>query len=128
MDRFKNGVQFLLKEFGYIDVPLGMLQRIQRGKIDLPLDGAPDVLRAIYSKMTNNRKVAFNGDCFFQIVEWDTEGKIHSKSIHQYGSGTLDTSSIHFSDQSYLFSEKKMKTVWMDLDSIKNNLERSYIP
>ena len=128
MKRFKLGIDFLMDEFGRIDIELGQLQRLKRGKVDLPLDGAPDALRAIYSKMENNRKIATNGDCFFQIVDWDENGNVNSESIHQYGSATLDSNSIHFSDQSILFSNKKMKPVWMDLDTIKNNLVRSYSP
>ena len=128
MNRFKNAVDFLMNEFGQIDIELGELQRLKRGKIDLPLDGAPDVLRAIYSKMQDNRKVATNGDCFFQIVDWDQDGKLYSESIHQFGTATLDSNSIHFSDQAILFSKQKMKPVWIELDSIKKNLLRSYNP
>ena len=128
MKRFKKGVEFLMNEFGRIDIELGDLQRLHRGNVDLPLDGAPDVLRAIYSSMKDGRKVARNGDCFFQMVDWDKDGNLYSESIHQFGTATLDSNSMHFSDQSILFSNKEMKPVWMELDSIKNNLVRSYRP
>ena len=128
MKRFKKGVEFLMNEFGRIDIELGDFQRLHRGNVNLPLDGAPDVLRAIYSSMKDGRKIARNGDCFFQMVDWDEDGNLYSESIHQFGTATLDSNSIHFSDQSILFSNQEMKPVWMQLDSIKNNLVRSYSP
>ena len=53
------------------------MQIIKRGDKELPLDGGPDLLRAIYSKMDNDRKVVTGGDCFFQIVEWDKMENLH---------------------------------------------------
>ena len=92
------------------------------------MKGGAKVMRGGYSNMIDSRKVAFNGDCFFQIVDWDENGNLSSESIHQFGSATLDSNSIHFSDQSILFSQKQMKPVWMELDSIKKNLVSSYKP
>jgi penicillin amidase/acyl-homoserine-lactone acylase len=94
----------------------------------LPLDGGPDILRAIYSKMIDNRRVARHGDCFFQMVEWDQNGKVSAESIHQFGSATLDETSVHYHDQAYLFSQMKMKPSWLELDSIKKYLKISYKP
>jgi penicillin amidase/acyl-homoserine-lactone acylase len=128
MKQFKESVDFLINEFGQIDVPLGELQILKRGEVMLPLDGGPDLLRAVYSKMINNRKVATHGDCFFQMVDWDQNGNLSVKSIHQFGSATLDENSKHYSDQAYLFSNKEMKPSWIELDSIKNYLKTSYTP
>ena len=128
LEQFKKSITFLKEEFGRIDVPLGQLQIIKRGDAELPLDGGPDLLRAVYSKMINNRKVATHGDCFFQIVEWDQNGELSAESIHQYGSATQDILSDHYSDQSYLFSDKQMKPSWIELDSIKKHLKSSYTP
>ena len=128
MNQFKESVDFLINEFGQIDVPLGQLQILKRGEVMLPLDGGPDLLRAVYSKMINNRKVATHGDCFFQMVDWDQNGNLSVESIHQFGSATLNESSKHYSDQAYLFSNKEMKPSWIELDSIKNYLKTSYTP
>ena len=89
-DSFIKSTDYLIKEFGGVDIELGRMQIIKRGDKELPLDGGPDLLRAIYSKMDNDRKVANGGDCFFQIVEWDKNGKLSAESIHQYGSATLN--------------------------------------
>ncbi|MDC0145117.1 penicillin acylase family protein, partial [bacterium] len=128
LNRFKESITFLNKEFGKIDIELGELQILKRGNIILPLDGGPDILRAIYSTMIDNRRVARHGDCFFQMVEWNQNGKVSAESIHQFGSATLDETSVHYHDQAYLFSQMKMKPSWLELDSIKKYLKISYRP
>ena len=128
LERFKDAIKFLKNEFGRIDIPLGKLQILKRGDVNLPLDGGPDLLRAIYSKKREGRKVATAGDCFFQIIEWDKSGKVSAKSVHQYGSATLDSESVHYSDQSYLFSDMNMKPSFIDLENIKKYLKISYRP
>ena len=77
----------------------------------LPLDGGPDILRAVYSKMVDNRRIAGHGDCFFQMVEWDKNGNLSAESIHQFGSATFDKESVHYDDQSILFQKEKMKII-----------------
>jgi len=124
--RLRNSIQKLKSSFGRFDVPLGQVQRLIRGNINLPLDGGPGNLRAIYSIWKNGRLVAGIGDCYFQIVEWDADGTISSESIHQYGSAVNDETSIFYNNQSKLFSEKKMKPVWMTLQQINDNLHRKY--
>ena len=104
------------------------MQILKRGNLELPLDGAPDVLRAIYRKMKDNRRVAIGGDCFFQIIDWDKNGTVSAQSIHQFGSATNNKGSIHYSDQSHLFSDMRMKPSLIDLDSIKVYLKSSYNP
>ena len=128
MERFKESVYFLIDNYGKIDIPLGDLQVIRRGDIILPLDGGPDILRAVYSKMIDNKRVARHGDCFFQMVDWDENGNVTAESIHQYGSATLDKDSPHYADQAYLFSDMKMKPSFIELDSIKKYLNKSYNP
>ena len=119
---------FLIKEYGKVDIELGQLQVIRRGKLELPLDGGPDVLRAIYTKMDNNKKIGTGGDCYFQMIEWDADGKIYAESIHQYGSATLDSTSVHFSDQAELFAKMKMKPSIINFNELKPYIINSYTP
>ena len=128
MDRLKKAVSWLNENFGRLDVKWGDIQRLQRGKTDLSLSGGPDILRAVYSKEKDDKYVGFAGDCFYEIVEWDSDGNVSAKSIHQFGTATQDTSSIHYDDQAQLFARHQMKPVWMKLEDIKLNLERSYRP
>ena len=126
--KFQEATSFLMSEFGQLDIQLGELQLLKRGDVEYPLDGGPDILRAVYSKMDNNRKVATHGDCYFQMVDWDKNGELTAESIHQYGSATLDENSVHYNDQSELFSTMRMKPSYLKLEDITNELENSYKP
>ena len=124
--RLKESIRKLKKSFGRFDVPLGDVQRLVRGGLDLPLDGGPGNLRAIYSSWKDGRLVAHTGDCYIQMVEWSPTGKVSARSIHQFGSAVNDETSKFFNNQSVLFSKKEMKPVWMDLADIKKNIHREY--
>ena len=126
--KFEKSVNFLIDNYGKIDIELGEIQVLRRGDTMLGLDGGPDILRAIYTKLVDNKRVARHGDCFFQMVEWDLDGNVSAESIHQYGSATLDKESPHYSDQAHLFTQMKMKPSYLELDSILKNLKISYKP
>jgi penicillin amidase/acyl-homoserine-lactone acylase len=68
------------------------------------------------------------GDSYVMLVTWDKDGRVHSRSIHQYGSATLDETSPHYADQSPLFVQRQRKPVWLDEADIRVNLEREYRP
>ena len=124
--RLKESIRKLKTHFGRFDVPLGDVQRLIRGDLDLPLDGGPGNLRAIYTTWKDGKMVAHTGDCYIQMVEWSPEGQVRAESIHQFGSAVNDEKSKFYNNQSKLFSEKKMKPVWMDLVDIKKNLHSEY--
>ena len=62
------------------------------------------------------------------IAEWDRDGRVRSRSIHQFGSATLDEKSKHYADQAPLFAEQRLKPVWLDETEIRAHLEREYRP
>jgi penicillin amidase/acyl-homoserine-lactone acylase len=72
--------------------------------------------------------VGRQGDSFVMLVTWDSEGNVHSRSIHQYGSATLDETSAHYADQAPLFARRQLKPVWLDEAEIRDHLEREYRP
>ena len=114
--------------FGKVAVPWAEVNRLRRGDRDVALAGGPDCLRAVYGSMGNDgRIVAHSGDCYVLIAAFDENG-VTSRSIHQFGSATLDASSPHYADQMPLFAEFEMKPVWMDEADIRANLEREYRP
>ncbi|UTW54576.1 acylase [Kordiimonas sp. SCSIO 12610] len=127
---FKNAVDLLKTNYGKLDPTWGEVNRIIRGKTDLPVDGAPDILRAIYPETIreDGKLHAFAGDTYIAIVEWDKEGELNAKVIHQFGSATKDQSSMHYDDQVPLFAEKKFRKMLMDRADIEANLERAYSP
>ena len=128
MNRLKDIIQWTKAAFGKIEVKWGDIQRLKRGKTNLALSGGPDILRAVYSKQEAKNNIGIAGDCYFEIVEWDTEGNVFAQSIHQFGTATQDQNSIHYDDQARLFAKHKMKPVWMKLEDIKLNLEKAYQP
>ena len=111
MDKMKDGIQFLTENYGRIDIPLGNVQRLKHGKVNLPLGGGPDMLRAIYTRNDENIMKAVAGDCYIQFVEWDPEGNIYSESVHQFGARTSVIDSKHYDDQTKLFSKEIMKPI-----------------
>ena len=128
MKRLKESVKKTNDHFRKIDIRWGEIQRLKRGNKNMPLSGGPDILRAIYTKGDKGQRKAIAGDCYFQIVEWSPSGEVSSQSIHQYGSATLDSTSMHYDDQVELFSTNRMKPVWMNIKDIKLNLLNSYSP
>ena len=89
MDKMKDGIQFLTENYGRIDIPLGNVQRLKHGKVNLPLGGGPDMLRAIYTRNDENIAKGVAGDCYIQFVEWDPEGNIYLKVFTNLELGLL---------------------------------------
>jgi acyl-homoserine-lactone acylase len=127
--RLRESASTLKKHFGRLDVPWGEVNRLRHGTADLPLSGAPDLLRAVYAKEDpDGRWHGTVGDSYVLIAEWDREGRVRSRSIHQFGSATLDQASKHHADQAALFAEQRLKPVWMDEADIRAHLAREYRP
>ncbi len=90
----------------------------------IPLDGGPDTLRAVYGAEQKNGKLkAVAGDGLVIFVEWDKDGNLESKSIHQYGSSTQNEHSHHYDDQMLLFADKKMKDTNFDTNELDMHTE-----
>jgi penicillin amidase/acyl-homoserine-lactone acylase len=100
-----------------------------RGDVDLPIGGAPDILHATYGEVQEDGRIKITaGDSYVLMAIWDKEGKVHSMSVHQFGSSTLHEDSPHYADQSPLLAARKLKPVWLDEQEIREHLEREYVP
>ncbi len=112
----------LRAQFGRIDPEWGQVNRIIRGDVSVPLNGAPDVLRAIYADRDGIAKEgvlnAFAGDTHIIVGDWAANGSLTVDSIHNYGSATLDESSPHYADQVELFSQGGYKRIAMTLEAV----------
>ncbi|HLJ28643.1 MAG TPA: acylase [Candidatus Angelobacter sp.] len=125
----RDAIQLLKAHFGRLDPEWGQVNRLRRGKLDVPIDGGPDVYRAVYGlKQTDGTLSAAGGDTFIMFVTWDKEGKLSSESIHQFGSATLDESSPHYADQSPLFVAMKTKPVLFTQEQLAGHIEAEYRP
>lgn len=125
----KASMADLKSHFGRIDPPWGEVNRIRRGKVDLGIDGGPDIYRAVYGRPgADGRLTAVGGDTYVMFVEWDKAGKLSSRSIHQFGSATQDQASAHYADQTPLFVAMKTKPVWFTEAQLKGHIAKDYRP
>ncbi len=121
---------YLTQHFGRIDPPLGTVLRLRHGQVDLPLDGAPDVLRAAstWDEAEDGRLVVNHGDSFIMFMTWDKAGRVSSTSIQPYGAATTRPQSPHYADQAPLFVAHKTKPVNFWPTDLRRNVERVYRP
>lgn len=124
---FRNSIEFLASEFGRVDVALGDVQRLHRGKVDLPLGGGPDVLNATYTKRESGRLIGTQGDSLVMLVEFGPDGVVHSESVQPFGASSRP-SSKHYNDQSALFVTHRFKPTFRDPEQLAQHTERSYRP
>ncbi len=125
----KEAIALLKTHFGRLDPEWGQVNRFRRGKLDLPIDGGPDIYRAVYGlPQKDGTLTAVDGDTFIMFVTWDRNGKLSSQSIHQFGSATLDKNSPHYADQSPLFAAMRLKPVWFTEAELKGHIEADYRP
>lgn len=126
-----NAVEKLQRLFGRLDVPLGTMQRLRRGSIDLPTDGGTDTLRAtsFWDKQTpDGRGRVKHGDSFIMLVDWDPQGNVRSRSIQPYGAATTRPESPHYTDQMQLFAQHRFKPVHFSRADLLAHAKRAYRP
>lgn len=126
----RTAAEYLRKWFGRVDPPLGTVLRLRQGKVDLPLDGGPDVLRAmaLWDEGPHGHLLAKHGDSFIMFAEWDPKGRVHSWSIEPFGAATTRPRSPHYADQAPLFVHHELKPVRFTRAELKGHIERIYRP
>lgn len=125
----RAAVDTLQANYGRLDVPLGDFQRLRHGKVDLPVCGGPETLRAIIDTSDGKgHRVGNNGDGFIMLIEWAADGAVSSRSVHQFGAATIRTQSPHYADQSPLFAAERWKPVWFDSEALRSHTESSTNP
>ena len=128
--KLREVVDALMKGFGRIDPPLGTVQRLIRGKINLPANGGTDTLRAatVWEPQDSGQMRVRHGDSFIMLTSWDKAGKVWSQSIQPYGSATNRPASPHYTDQMQLFLDRKFKPVHFEWADAVKNAKRRYRP
>jgi penicillin amidase/acyl-homoserine-lactone acylase len=112
---FKDCVDEFEKNFNKLDVKWSEISFLERGKRMLPVQGGPDVLRAIYSPRTEDGILkAVAGDGLYIYVNWDKLGQQSSTSVHQFGASTSVEESPHYDDQMELFVNEKLKETFFN--------------
>ncbi len=122
-------IKLLKTHYGRLDPQWGQVNRIRRGTVDLPVDGGPDTLRAVYGRPGDDgRLTALAGDTFIMFVTWDRDGVLSSQSIHQFGTATLDAKAPHYADQTALFAAQRFKPVLFTEAQLAGNVVETYRP
>jgi len=127
---FREAVTYLTEHYGRLDPEWGEVSRLVHGEVNVPVDGAPDVMRAIYpAEIRDDGKLhAAAGDTWIALVEWDVDGQMSADLIHQFGSATSIKTSPHYADQAEMFAAHKWRKALRDKEEIKKNAERVYRP
>lgn len=129
----RASIKLLKEHFGRLDPEWGQVNRLRRGAVDLPIDGGPDVLRAVYGRAEpkgkpDGRLTALAGDTFIMFVTWDRQGVLSSQSIHQFGTATLDSTVPHYGDQAPIFASMRVKPVLFTEAQLAGNITETYRP
>ncbi len=124
--------------FGRIDPQWSEVVRLMRGDLSAPLDGGPDVLRAVYPSGDPAEGVMTSvaGDTYIVYADWPplqaiadgAGGYPKIRTIHQFGAATLDATSAHYADQAPLFAAEAWKTPPMTLDALLAEATADYRP
>lgn len=108
---------------GGIDVPWGDVFRLRYGEVDLPANGAPDLLGSFRTlTFKPDRDLRFRpvqGDSFIAVVEFGET--LRAKVLLAYGNAT-QPGSPHVGDQLDLFSRKELRDAWLTRAEIEANL------
>lgn len=111
LEAFRLSVNYLHKHYNRIDPKWGEVNRLKRGDVNIPISGAPDVLRAIYPQAVrpDGQLHASAGDTWIGLVEWDKDGNQNAEIIHQFGSATIRRKSKYYADQAPIFAAQKWR-------------------
>ena len=107
----REAAAHLRQHFGRLDPPLGEVLRLRRGDVDLPLEGAPDVLRALRWTVDPDGRLRTDfGDGLMMVMDWAPDGTLATRVIHQFGDSD-DPNSPHYADQAPLFARREWRTL-----------------
>ena len=121
---FEDCIDQIKDSFDRFDPLWSEVNFLMRGDLVLPIQGGPDTLRAVYGRPQDDGTLkAVAGDGLVVSLAWDSVGNQESRSIHQYGSATQDSTSKHYNDQAKLFVDEQMKPTFFNKKELKNNTE-----
>ena len=119
---------YMINNFGKVDLTLGDIQKLVRGDDARPADGLPDVLAAAYSKpYLNGTRNITTGDAYICLVRYPKTGLPIIESINTFGA-SQQPSSAHYKDQMLLFQNQQTKHMTLDKNEVLKNAERVYHP
>jgi acyl-homoserine-lactone acylase len=119
---------YMINNFGKVDLTLGDIQKLVRGDDARPADGLPDILAAAYSKpYLNGTRNITTGDAYICLVRYPKTGLPIIESINTFGA-SQQPGSAHYKDQMLLFQNQQTKHMTLDKNEVLKNAERVYHP
>jgi len=117
----------LMAKYGTLQIELGTIQRHIRGKVNLSIGGAPDVLAATYSKKQEDGIYrATAGESYIELVRFGKNG-VEIESINSFGSSSVVNTKNSTSQMNY-FVNHKLKKMTLNKEAILKNAKRIYSP
>ncbi|MEO6230060.1 MAG: penicillin acylase family protein [Ferruginibacter sp.] len=128
VETFKYIKDYLLKNFGSLDITLGDIQKLIRGNDAKPASGLPDMLAAAYTvPYKNGMRRVTTGDAYICLVRYPKSGLPVIESINTFGASS-HPGSPHFRDQMEMFQNKKLKPMTLDKAEVLSKAEKIYHP
>ncbi len=117
----------MLVDFGSLSIPLGDYQRHQRGDVDLPTDGGPDMWNAKYGDpYTKGRIRAHIGESFILLAKFEKTGP-QFRTISPYGTSNKPGAK-HYTDQMQMYVNHQTKEESLSKEWAYKHAERIYHP
>jgi len=127
-ESLRAAIATLKTHFGRIDPPWGSVNRIRRGSIDLPIDGGPDIFRAVYGDpQPDGTLTGVAGDTLIMFVTWDRNGVVQSDSISPFGASARP-GAPHYADQTADFVHMRTTPVRFTEAELAGHIAADYRP
>jgi len=119
----------MLRDFGKLCVPLGEFQRHQRGDVDLPTSGGPDMWNAKYGDPYQNGKRRMTaGESYILLTKFKKDGGLPElRSIICFGSSNTPGAK-HYTDQMQLYVNQQTKEESLSKEWAYKHAEKIYKP
>lgn len=127
IESLKFAKKHLNKHFGTIHVKLGDLQKLVRGKKELPVSGLNDVVAAMACIEHEDGKMkAEVGDSYIMLVKFGKDS-VEIQTVSPYGTSSKPGAK-HYDDQMELFVAQKTKPESLSKAWVIANSEQIYHP
>lgn len=118
----------LIKHFGKMSIPLGTFQVHQRGDVEIPISGGPDVLRAVYTQgFEEGKRRMYIGDGYVQMVRFNKGQLPIIESVNAFGSSSK-AGSPYYTNQMQLFADQQFKPMSLNKEEVYKKAMKVYHP
>lgn len=119
---------YLLDNFGKVDLALGDIQKLVRGNQEFPVGGLPDLLAPQWSRpYEGGKRKIVGGDAYVMMVKFPKNELPVIETVNTYGASS-HPDNPHFADQIPLFLAQKTKPMTLDKQKVMAQAERIYSP